>query len=116
MDYLMSEAELRSGGRISFPRGFITPKVGPHQTIGFADGTIDDKKAKLVLVPGLVQTDNPQCDYLTIRSDSTLYVLAMNSSANKIRTTITVQTDSGKSEFKEVDFEGYGLKIIEVNK
>ena len=116
MDYLMSEAELRSDGRISFPRGFITPKVGPHQTIGFADGTIDGKKAKLVLVPGLVKTDNPQCDYLTIRSDSTLYVLAMNSSTNKIRTTITVQTDSGKSEFKEVDFEGYGLKVIEVNK
>lgn len=114
MDYLMSEAELRSDGRISFPRGFITPKVGPHQTIGFADGTIDGKKAKLVLVPGLVQTDNPQCDYLTIRSDSTFYVLAMNSSAHKIKATITVKTDSGTSEFKNIDLEAYGLKIIEL--
>lgn len=114
MDYLMSEAELRSKCRISFPRGFITPKVGPHQTIGFADGTIDGKKAKLVLVPGLVQTNNPQCDYLTIRSDSSLYVLAMNSSAHKIRTTITVKTNSGTSEFKDIDLEAYGLKITEV--
>jgi len=114
MDYLMSEAELRSNGRISFPRGFITPKVGSHQTIGFADGTIDGKKAKLVLVPGLVQTDNPQCDYLTIRSGSTLYVLVMNSSGYKIRTTISVQTEKGNPELKDIDLEAYGLRIIEV--
>lgn len=114
MDYLVSEAELRSKGRISFPRGFITPKVGPHQSIGFAEGSIDGKKAKLILIPGLVQTDNPQCDYLTIKSDSTLYVLAMNSSAQKTSTTVTVHTQKGISEFENINLEAYALKILEV--
>lgn len=114
MDYLMSEAELRSEGSISFPRGFITTKVGPHQTIGFADGSINGKIAKLVLVPGLVQIDNPECDYLTIVSDSTLYVLAMNSSANKIFTHISVKTDNEMIDFKKVEIKGYGLKVLGV--
>lgn len=116
MDYLMSEAELRSNGRISFPRGFITPKVGPHQTIGFADGTIDGKKAKLVLVPGLVQTDNPQCDYLTIESGQTLYVLAMNSNNKPIITDISIKLNNKKIDFRRVEIEEYGIKILEVSK
>ena len=37
-DYLMAEAELRSSGRIGFPKGFITPKVGPAQDIRFRPG------------------------------------------------------------------------------
>ena len=45
-DYLLAEAELRSNGKISFPRGFMTPKVGTHRTAGFASGIVDGKKAK----------------------------------------------------------------------
>ena len=55
MDYLMSEAEMRSNGAVSFPRGFITPKVGPHQTIGFESGLTYGKKANLVLIPNMIK-------------------------------------------------------------
>jgi hypothetical protein len=39
-DYLVSEIQLRSGGAITFPRGFVTPKVGPHACFGFVPGQI----------------------------------------------------------------------------
>lgn len=121
MDYLMSEAEMRSNNRISFPRGFITPKVGPHQTIGFNKGLIDGKKAKLVLIPDLVKINNPLCDYLTIVSDSTLYILAMNSCSKSINVEITVDNLSKATNqnwvknFGTVTIEPYGLKILKVN-
>lgn len=113
MDYLMSEAELRSEGRISFPRGFITPKVGPHQALGFSDGTIDGKSAKLILEPGLVTPDNPECDYLTILSGSRLYVLAMNSGNKIITTNITIRQQNGNTIDQEVTIRPYGLNIVE---
>lgn len=61
-DYLMSEIELRSGGKVSFPRGFVTPKVGPHQTYGFAPGTIYGKKANLTIREGFAKTDHAVID------------------------------------------------------
>ncbi len=36
-------------GNITFPQGFITPKVGPHTTYGFAPGTIYGQPAGLLL-------------------------------------------------------------------
>jgi hypothetical protein len=62
-DYLLSEIELRSAGNVRFPRGFITPKVGPHQTYGFAAGKVYGTAADLLLKEGLLQTDNPYLDY-----------------------------------------------------
>lgn len=43
-DYLLAEAEMRSGGNIRFPRGFFTPKVGPQQITGFDYGTLYGEK------------------------------------------------------------------------
>lgn len=120
MDYLMSEAEMRSNGAVSFPRGFITPKVGPHQTIGFESGLIYGKKANLVLIPNMIKTDNPLCDYLTVVSDSTLYVLAMNSCSKPIGVEIAVDNadkileQNWKKNFGKITIEPYGLKILEV--
>ncbi|HEX9782097.1 MAG TPA: hypothetical protein VGA56_05100 [Opitutaceae bacterium] len=47
MDYLVAELELRSQGRVSFQRGFFTPKVGPHASYGFAPGRIFGEAADL---------------------------------------------------------------------
>lgn len=79
-DYLMSEAELRSGGTVKFPRGFITPKVGPHQSYGFAPGQINGTSASLVIRQGLIKLDNPNMEHVTaLAADSeTLFVIVMN--------------------------------------
>ena len=58
-DYLLAELELRSDGAVSFPAGFITPKVGPHRTFAFADGSVQGERASLVMLPGKQQLTIP---------------------------------------------------------
>ncbi|WP_229209274.1 glycerophosphoryl diester phosphodiesterase [Dyadobacter sediminis] len=67
-DYLLAEAEFRSNGKVTFPRGFVTPKVGPHQTYGFADGTIYGQKAKLVIKEGFASGNPPVTDMILAES------------------------------------------------
>jgi hypothetical protein len=69
-DYLLAETELRSNGNIVFPRGFITPKVGPHQSYGFAAGSIFGQKALLKMIPGTVTVSNPSIEYIVSSSEA----------------------------------------------
>jgi hypothetical protein len=69
-DYLFAEIELRSNGKITFPRGFITPKVGPHQSYGFEAGEIFGQKALLKMVPDAVSVSNPSIEYIVSSSEA----------------------------------------------
>jgi hypothetical protein len=79
-DYLLAEAELRSNGKILFPRGFMTSKVGPHKTAGFDSGTIEGQPASLILRKNLVEINNPNIDYITAQGadSNTLFVIFLN--------------------------------------
>jgi hypothetical protein len=78
-DYLLAEAQLRSQGQITFPRGFVTPKVGPHQSYGFAPGKIFGEDADLVIRPGLVVCDDPSVEYITaVSASGRLFVILLN--------------------------------------
>ena len=81
-DYLISEAHLRSNGKVQFPGGFMTPKVGPHITYGFEAGTIFGTRANLIFRPGMLQSDNPNMEYLTTLSENgkQLFLLILNQS------------------------------------
>jgi hypothetical protein len=89
-DYLMAEAELRSGGKVVFPRGFVTPKVGPHQTYGFSAGTVYGQPASLLIQDGLVQPDSPAIDYILARSadQKKLFIVLLNNRAQATKTTV----------------------------
>lgn len=123
-DYLMSEADLRSGGEISFPRGFITPKVGPHQTYGFAPGKVYGTEADLIMRPGLVRTDNPYIEYITAlnRKKRTLFVILMNNDDENRSASVEICQDrlsEGKKsalspETREVSIAPYGLDVLEL--
>jgi hypothetical protein len=79
-DYLLSEAHLRSAGKVEFPGGFMTPKVGPHVSYGFAPGTIYGAKANLLMTSGLLKSDNTNLEYtaaLSVSGDR-LFVLVLN--------------------------------------
>ncbi|KAA2243305.1 glycerophosphoryl diester phosphodiesterase [Chitinophaga agrisoli] len=91
-DYLLSEMELRSHGEIVFPRGFIAPKVGPHQTYGFAPGNIYGTTANLLLKEGLLQTDNPYLDYYCAinTTQHKLFLLLLNDDDDPQQGTIQV--------------------------
>ncbi len=95
MDYLVAEASCMSDGRIDFPAGFMTPKVGPHRCYGFAPGTINGKKVNLILKKGLVSLSTPEIDYLTAEDSDKLYVILLNTSGAAVQLGVKVE---GKAE------------------
>lgn len=100
-DYLMSEVNLRSKGEITFPRGFVTPKVGPHQTYGFEPGNIYGNKGNLVIREGFVISDQPTIDPILAENSSTMeaYIILLNSKSQDGKGTIQLNADqwiSGK--------------------
>ena len=91
-DYLLAEAEMRSSGQVRFPRGFITPKVGPHQTYGFAAGTIYGHKADLLLKEGMLQTTSPYLDYYTAidTTQKKLFLILLNDDDEVLHTSLSM--------------------------
>jgi hypothetical protein len=89
-DYLMAEAELRSAGKVTFPRGFVTPKVGPHQTYGFAPGTIYGQPADLTIGEQWATADNPNVESITAQSPDRKYryVILLNNAPQAVTTTV----------------------------
>ncbi|MGC3945814.1 MAG: glycerophosphoryl diester phosphodiesterase [Chryseolinea sp.] len=79
-DYLMAEAQLRSNGQVVFPRGFVTPKVGPHQSYGFEAGKIYNEPAKLIIREELFKLKDPnlECIMATSPDGNRLYAVVMN--------------------------------------
>ena len=131
---------MRSGGHISFPCGYMTPKVGPHKSYGFAPGQIYGSSASLVMRQGLVRVDNPYFEYLTAfdRKSSTLYLVLMNNDDEYRDTEISLDASrlfDGKhrnlksasvvdadgavspvaiSENLNIGIGGYGLKVLKL--
>lgn len=91
-DYVFAEAEMRSGRQISFPRGFMTPKVGPQRIFGFEPGQVYGATANPVLIKGLFDTDNTDIEILSaLAADrSALYLILMNSTPREQRTALKV--------------------------
>lgn len=116
-DYLLSEANFRSKGKISFPRGFVTPKVGPHQTYGFEAGNIYGNKAQLAIIEDLIDIDNTSVDYIISQSEKTktIYVTMLNNEAKVNDFALRVNeaklpiSNAKISEINYVDFNGAKL-------
>lgn len=132
-DYLMAEAELRSDDKISFPRGFVTPKVGPHQTYGFQNGEIFGESAQLISTEDFLSCDKPQVDYIVAKSAKTnkIFIVFLNNDADAITANIkwgdksksfrkiTVRDNKGKTvstqdqlQDASLTLDSYGLKLV----
>ncbi len=111
-DYLMAEAELRSNGQVKFPRGFVTPKVGPHQTYGFAPGTINGQKAQLIIDENLVKVDHPAIDYIlaTTEKKDKIFVILLNNRAQATDFNISIKGAAAKS--KQLPALGFEILTI----
>jgi hypothetical protein len=141
-DYLMSEIELRSNGSIRFPRGFVAPKVGPHQTYGFAPGEVYGAEASLVLKQGLVKASSPYLDYTTALSTAgdKLFLMLLNNDDDalsadvsldlaqvfsdkniKIGEVVSIAADGKRTSLTgdktnwTLDIPAYGLRVIEIH-
>ncbi|MBV6654352.1 MAG: hypothetical protein KI786_11380, partial [Mameliella sp.] len=77
MDYLIAEANYRSQGKIDFPGGFMTAKVGPHKPYGFEPGLICGDSAQLIFHPETVGGLPPSTDWLMAKStaDNSIYLI-----------------------------------------
>ncbi len=121
-DYLVAEAEVRSEGKISFPRGFMTPKVGPHKPVGFKPGIIDGTKADLCIRKGLVQIDNPNIDYLTALSldGQYLYVVVLNDQGRENNFNININpkalTWTSPATARQVSLASFGYQVLKIKK
>jgi hypothetical protein len=140
-DYLLSEVALRSAGKVDFPRGFVTPKVGPHQTYGFAPGKVFGTQAQLHLPAGMLQVSNPQVDYMGAAANKAnkVYVLLLNNDDQLQKTDLQLnaqklllnkqasirkvkllnnqgqaEADLGANGNWTVELPAYGLKVIEI--
>ncbi|GAB3495238.1 hypothetical protein GCM10027341_12290 [Spirosoma knui] len=106
-DYLLAEVELRSGGKATFPRGFVTPKVGPHQTYGFAPGRIYGQEAHLLIREGIVLPDNPNVEYVLAQSadKKQLFIILLNNRAQATNALVQLKPEvlrPGKGVLKSV--------------
>jgi hypothetical protein len=99
-DYLLSEAQMRSGDNIVFPRGFVTPKVGPHQSYGFAAGKIYGQPATLISRTGLIASNNPDVEYIVAKStdNKSLFIIVMNDTGEPTTAAITINEAMVKNE------------------
>ncbi len=112
-DYLMAEAELRSKGAVKFPRGFVTPKVGPHQTYGFAAGTINGIKANLLIDAQKVQLDNPVIDHILSRSvdGKKLFIVLLNNSAHPV----SFKIKTGDASWVKKQLPAAGIEVLNMD-
>ncbi|WP_205686333.1 glycerophosphoryl diester phosphodiesterase [Chitinophaga parva] len=112
-DYLLSEMALRSEGGISFPSGFVTPKVGPHLSHGFAPGHIFGTAVSLHLDDDFVRIDQPQVDYLGAwdASHKNLYLVLLN---DAVTTTLATVTPGIKATGAQLlDEKGHPLQTLD---
>jgi hypothetical protein len=93
-DYLLAEMSLRSKGAISFPQGFIAPKVGPHKSYGFAPGKVFGNVASLLLDKEMIRVDDPYIDYYAAKTTNgkEFYLLLLNNDDEK--RTVEVKLDT----------------------
>jgi len=85
IDYLVSEANLRSNGTVEFPsqRQFGYAYFN-NLIYGHAPGRIEDNKnVWLWFDRNLVDVDNPQINYITAHTDNKFYMILMNESGEE---------------------------------
>jgi hypothetical protein len=111
----MAEAEMRSNQNIVFPRGFVTPKVGPHQTYGFQAGNIFGESATLQSTENVVTCDKPQIDYIVAKSEkgNRSLIVFLNNQSQPVNAKLTWGEKS--TSYKKVTVKDDKGKILSTN-
>ena len=111
-DYLVAEAELRSNGAISFPRGYFTPKVGGQQTVGFGTGDLYGEQVQLWNPPGMANTDEPMVEHVSTRATTgtDVQTVLINQATRPVTTTLTLDESLVRSGYR-VDVTGVEARV-----
>lgn len=119
-DYLLSEAQLRSGNQVVFPRGFVTPKVGPHESYGFAPGKIYGQDAQLIAQEGLVECNHPDIEYILAKNEKSTFVILLNDVGEEVKGQLKINAKGQVTDLvtgrrvngTDVALEAYGIKVL----
>ena len=86
LDYLVTDVEVRSNGKIKFPSERQCGYAWfDNRTFGHAPGKVDDQDgAWLWLRRGLVTTDTPLVNWLAAHDSDTVWVMLTNTSADEV--------------------------------
>ncbi len=97
MDYLLADAEARSGGRVAFPWVKQKNYAWFNNRVYTAEpGRVyDDQRAVLWVERGLVTTDDAKTDWLAARSPDRFWVMLMNQT--RAPKTVTARIDTAKA-------------------
>lgn len=136
-DYLLAEIEMRSNGNVTFPRGFITPKVGPHQTYGFRPGSVYGTEASLILHDDMITTQSPYLDYIAAmnKEEKKIFFVLLNNDDENLDAKVHISikkiipgatptswkvidssseiTNLPAGDNLDISISPYGLKVIE---
>ncbi|HEU4554594.1 MAG TPA: glycerophosphoryl diester phosphodiesterase [Chitinophaga sp.] len=135
-DYLLSEAQLRSGNQVIFPRGFVTPKVGPHESYGFSPGKVYGNEAHLINGEGIVECSNPNMEYILARGTDakSMFIILLNDTGAPLKAHVKLNRDKANipvagnaitdlaanrqlpaANELDVTLEGYGIKVLMIH-
>jgi hypothetical protein len=91
IDYLLSDAYVRSGGGINFPSSFESTFVYFRLRLyGANPGSFYGETGVWPHFPaGIIEVDNPQINWITGVSDADLYIALTNQSSSSVTTTIS---------------------------
>ena len=117
LDYLVSQAETRSAGRIKFPPLFVEAFANLGSRIyGHVPGSWDGDKVILWMPQRLLKVSNRQLNYIAARSADSgrLYLAFSNESGKKETAEVTLNPDlaSGKTGSFQVTVPPGGFKTV----
>ncbi|MFH1497564.1 MAG: hypothetical protein ABII82_07030 [Verrucomicrobiota bacterium] len=94
LDYLTTDAEARSGGRVKFPSRFIEGYAYlKSRFVGDRPGVFYSLEDAWLWMPrGLVQTGSVELNHVSARTDDALALLFMNESDAPVKTTASIDT------------------------
>jgi len=119
-DYLMTQFEIASAGKIKFPyvrqQGYawFTDRIyGPHGAV------FNDEDCALILEKGAVTTGNPKISSVIARGKNSIWVLLINDGAQDAEVSVSFNPQaramSGAKFFEDVAaFDGGGKKLEQV--
>jgi hypothetical protein len=96
VDYLLADAEVRSGGQVAFPWVKQKNYAWFNNRVYTAEpgAVYGDREAVLWLERGVVATDDPKIDWLAARSPERFWVMLMNQT--RAERTVTVRLNRAK--------------------
>ncbi len=114
LDYLVTDAYVKSGGSIDFPSEFIEGYgLMRNKFYGHEEGNWYGEKVWLWMPPRLIESGSIELNYISARGKNALYVALSNQSGKRIKTWIRVNKDLVRlsPQTMIMDQDGKVLKI-----